>query len=118
MRKDGFAYLEPVGGHGWVRTRGLIPKDGKLSINYQAALGEVLVQVCDTKGDPYPGFSFEDCEPLKGDELAAEPRWKGKKLDELIGKWVRLEFKLFQSRIYAYRWSCDLHYGLNPQDRI
>ena len=118
MRKDGFAYLEPVGGHGWVRTRGFIPKDGKLSINYQAPLGEVQVQVCDTKGDPYPGFSFEDCDPLRGDELAAEPRWKGKKLEELVGKWVRLEFKLFQSRLFAYRWNCDLHYGLNPQKRI
>jgi hypothetical protein len=118
MRKDGFAYLESAGGDGWVRTRGLIPKDGDLTINYKAPLGRVHVQVCDKAGQPYEGFSFDDCKPLTGDELAAKPVWKNRNLAELTGKYVRLEFKIYQAHLYAYRWDCQLHYALEPQERI
>ena len=118
MRKDGFAYLEPVGAYGWVRTRGLVPRDGDLTVNYKAPLGQVRIQVCDKAGKPFAGFSFEDCVPLHGDELAARPAWKEKQLGELAGQWVRLEFELYQARLYAYRWDCQLHYALNPQERI
>jgi len=119
IRKDGFAYLEPVGNWGRVTTRCLIPKDGDLTINFKAELGSVMIQISDPAGDPFPGFGFDDFVPLTGDELRARPRWKsGKKLEELIGKDLRLEFKMNQARLYAYRWDCTLHYALKPQERI
>ena len=118
MRKDGFAYLEPVGSFAWLRTRGLIPQDAELTVNFQAPLGKVLVQVADESGTAYPGFSFDDCVPLTGDDVAGRPTWKEKSLQELVGKFVRLEFKFYQAYLYAYRWNCKLHYALNPQERI
>jgi hypothetical protein len=118
LRKDGFACLASLG-VGEVRTRGLIPKDGNLRINFQAPLGWVKVQIAKSNGEPHEGFSFEDSVPMTGDELEAIPRWKsGKKLDQLVGQWLRIEFQMFQAKLYAYRWDCTLHYALRPQERI
>jgi hypothetical protein len=29
-----------------------------------------------------------------------------------------MEFKMFQAKLYAYRWNCTLHYAHSPQERI
>jgi len=118
MRKDGFACMSYIG-TGYLRTRGLIPKDSDLRINFQVPLGWVKVQISKSNGEPYEGFTFDDSIPMTGDELEATPQWtSGKKLDELTGKWLRIEFKMFQAKLYAYRWDCTLHYALKPQERI
>ena len=118
LRKDGFACLASVG-EGLVRTRGLIPKDPDLRINFHSPFGWVKLQLSKSNGQPYEGFSFSDSVPMTGDELAAQPQWNsGKKLQELVGQWVRLEFKMFQAKLYAYRWDCTLHYAHSPQERI
>ena len=39
--------------------------------------GRVRAQLLDGEGKPIPGFTFDDCEPLRGDHLAAAVRWKG-----------------------------------------
>ncbi|MBI3942568.1 MAG: hypothetical protein HY326_06095, partial [Chloroflexi bacterium] len=118
LRKDGFAYLEPMGGWGWVKTKTLLPQDGQLELNIQAPLGEVLVQVSDEASEPIPGFTFEDAIPIQGDGVAIRPQWKEHRLDELTGKPCRLEFKLFSARLFAYRWNCQVYYAKEAQDRV
>ena len=118
LRAEGFACLEPVGGFGYFGTRNLIFKNGDLRLNFLAPNGRIWVQAShgqvtgpDTSG-PYPGFSFDDSEPLSGDELDAPVRWKGgKNLAELVGAGVRLEFKLVQAQIYAVHADFNIHYG-------
>jgi hypothetical protein len=118
LRKDGFCSLNSIGvGH--LRTRGLIPKDGNLRINYQAPLGWIKVQLSKSNGEPHEGFTFEESIPLAGDEVEATPQWKsGKSLDELVGQWLKIEFQMFGAKLYAYRWDCTLHYAHSPQERI
>ena len=118
LRKDGFAYLQPPGGWGYVAMRGLIPKDADLRINYQAMTGKMLVQLSDEEGKVLPGFSFRECYPMTGDEVYAKPRWKKKRLRSVVGKWVRLEFRLFCTRLFAVRWNSQTHYSVDPLDRI
>ena len=118
LRKDGFACLEPLAGWGWLRTRVLLPQDADLSLNVQAPTGQVLTQVTDEAGQPLPGFAFEDSVPFEGDGVAVRPRWVEGRLGELVGKPCRLEFKLFNARLYAFRWQCQVYYASEPQDRI
>ena len=119
LRKDGFAYLEPRAGWGMIRMRCLRPECGEITINFRAPLGKVLVQISDPYCKPIPGYSFADCIPLTGDELAAHPRWKKHAdVSELIGKQVRLEFRLFQAELYAVRWDSKPYYGDFPIERI
>ena len=83
----------------------------ELTINYQAPLGQVLVQITDPAGKPIPEYSFEDCIPLQGDALDQPVKWKKQQnLSELIGKPIRLEIKMIDARIYALRFEFSLWY--------
>ncbi|MFH1006014.1 MAG: hypothetical protein V1800_00750, partial [Candidatus Latescibacterota bacterium] len=105
LRKDGFAYLEPRAGWGTMTMRCVKPRSGDIAINFRAPVGQVLVQLSEPGGrfgkpvearKPIPGFSFQDCIPMTGDELYARPRWKNHAdASGVIGERVRLEFKLF-----------------------
>lgn len=134
LREDGFCYLEPKSGYGYLTTRCVLPKDANLRLNYLAPNGKVWCQLSDQNYKPLDGYSFEDCVPLTGDEVSATPRWKTKTLEEIPGKYLdpagrpahllspdllnredikylRLEFKLFQARLYAVHWNCCIKYG-------
>ena len=37
----------------------------------------VRAALLDGSDKPIPGYTFDDCEPLAGDHLAAEVRWRG-----------------------------------------
>jgi len=115
LRFDGFAYLEPIGGWGRITTRCLVPRNGKLTLNYQAPMGQLLVQVSDMARRPIKGYRFEDCIPLQGDELSARVRWKrNPDLSSLIGKRIRLEVRMCDARLYAIRVDCGLWYTNTP----
>ena len=124
LRPCGFAYLEPVAGYGYIGTRNLIPRDGRLRVNFQAPNGCIRVQAShpetgEKAASAHPGFGFEDCVPLTGDQACGEVQWKnGKNLDELVGKWVRLEFQLFQARLYAIHWDFRIQYGDPILERV
>ena len=119
LRQDGFAYLQPRAGYGTFSTRGLIPRNGDLRINFSAPYGRVWVQASNAAHEPFPGFTFEDSIPLAGDDVAGRPTWKGgKTIDQFVNEWVRLEFRLYQARVYAIHWDFRIQYGDAPIDRI
>ena len=72
LREDGFAYLEPIGGWGCIRTRVVIPQDAELTLNVQAPVERLLVQITDEAGTPYRGFSFADSVPITGDDVRCD----------------------------------------------
>lgn len=121
LRRDGFAYLESAGGIGYLATRTLIPKNGDLRLNYQAPAGRVLVQLSSPDWKPIPGFSFDDCMPLVGDEVRGKVRWKRRSnVKKLVGRPLRVEVKLLDARLYAVCLDCGLWYTCTkePMDRI
>ena len=51
---------------------------------------------------PVPGFSFDDCDALSGDELDAVVSWNGKTdLSAFAGKKIHLRFRMARSRLFA-----------------
>lgn len=116
LRKDGFACLEPTGGYGRFYTRPLVPKEGELTLNYQAPSGRLLVQICETNKTPIPGFTFEECIPLTADETAGKVRWKNHEdLRSLIGRPIKIEIKMIDARLYAIRLESKLWFGNTPE---
>jgi len=122
LRHDGFCYFE---GRGWgyFATRPLVLRDHELTVNYQAGTtGQVRVQVSDFHRNPIPGYTFEDCIPLTGDEIYGSVRWNShKNLVQLATRErIRLEFRFIDTRIYAIRVDCGLWYTNTPKpiDRI
>jgi len=122
MRHDGFCYLEPRG-WGYIATRPLVIRGDELTVNHISSIdGRVKVQVSDFHRNPLPGFTFEDCIELKGDQVYGKVRWKGNKsIADLPNKErVRIEFKFIDTWLYAIRVDCGLWFTNTPApiDRI
>ena len=73
----------------------------ELTLNLEAPVGAVTVQILDPDGKPLRGFTRKDCQPISGDSFTAPVRWK-KSLSNLQGKSVRLEFFLKDARLYSF----------------
>ena len=91
---------------GHLLTKPLLFSGRRLHLNADCgAGGQVRVGVLAEDGSPIPGFRQEECEPLIGDFLRGEVRWKtGSPLSSLVGRPVRLSFRLDRhTRLYAFR---------------
>ncbi len=69
-RVDGFVGIVAAPGGGELLTKPLIAGE-RLTVNYQAEGGKLLVELQDADGRPLKGFGIADCEPLTGDEVDA-----------------------------------------------
>ncbi|MCA1963494.1 MAG: hypothetical protein LDL31_06070, partial [Prosthecobacter sp.] len=104
LRKDGLTYLRSLGGWGSFISKPLTLFEPRLEINLNAPQGEAQFQLTDMKGQPLDGFTFENCEPItKVDALRHPLRWKGKSLDSVVNKAVRLECRLRNGDLHAIR---------------
>jgi hypothetical protein len=101
QRLDGFVSLASGGGKGTALTRPLVFAGNRLRLNAISG-GAIRVGVLDQAGKPVEGLALEDCEPIRGDKLEHEVRWKGgPALGRLEGKTVRLKFELTDARLFA-----------------
>ncbi len=114
LRQDGFVYLESMAGAGYLTTRWVRLHDDQLLLNAQAPYGEVRVQIADIEGQPLPGYTFDRCEPFRGDSLAWQPSWQGRAgLAELSGRPIRIDVRLYHARLYAIHGNIELVYASN-----
>lgn len=114
LRTDGFVCLASGPGKGELTTATLYPRSPRLSLNLRAPFGGVRVQVCDPDCHPLPGYSFDNCQELRGDGVALQPRWKehddlSAALQMLENKnivpskpgWLRLQIEMEQAELYS-----------------
>ncbi len=53
-------------------------------------------------GEPLPGYSFEDCEPVSGNQVRHPMKWKGSSdLSSLSGKKINVRFQMNRATLYA-----------------
>ena len=70
------------------------------------ARGFVRVALCNRQGRPLPGFSLADCDTIRGDSIRSVVSWKGASgLGRYIGKTIRLQFELFDAKLYAFQFA-------------
>ena len=99
----GFLYKDGHGKGGYVVTKPLKVTGPKLTLNYWGGQGNVRVEVQDAEGKPIPQYVEADAIPMNGEALRAPARWKAEAdLTELVGKEVRLKFRLWGCTLYSY----------------
>ena len=76
---------------------------GPLVINADASKGELRVRVSDEKRKPLEDYGYDDGETIKSDSTKHEVRWKGKSMDELKNRNVRLEFFMRDADLFTFR---------------
>jgi len=105
LRLDGLASINAPYSGGEMVTVPLIFSGDRLELNYAtSAAGQVQVEVQDSQGKPFPGFTLEGSKILIGDRIAGEARWKsGADVGALQGKTVRLRFVMRDADLYSLR---------------
>ncbi len=105
MRLDGFISVNAGFKEGEFVTKPLTFSGSSLELNYSTAgAGQVRVELQDAKGKPVPGFSLEDCDPIKGDAIAGYVSWKeNSDVSRLAKRPVRLRFVMNEADVYSLR---------------
>jgi hypothetical protein len=119
LRLDGFFRLESYALRGTVMTRTLkFTGDGDLRLNARAPYGQVRVRITDPSGTAIPGYSFDECVPLAGDELFWTPVWTSGKRIASLPRDLRyhIEVELVCGELYAIRGDFQLDYGFGRED--
>ena len=99
-RLDGFVSLD--GDDGVVETVLLRLPDGRLEVNVDASGGSLGIEVLSPDGRVQPGFSAEDCTPIRGDHVRHSVRWGDLDLNQ-AGQPCRLRFLLKSAKLYSFR---------------
>jgi hypothetical protein len=107
LRLDGFASLQAGFKEGDIITRPFVFKGKELEINYAtSAAGFVRVEMLDAKGKSIPGYTFNDCMEIIGNEIKRIVSWNGKEdVSALEGKQVRLKIYMKDADLYALKFS-------------
>ena len=101
-RRDGFVSLDAGEKEGIVETVPLKSSGEKLTLNVDAAGGQVIVELIDPQtAKPLPGYSAADAVPITADSVRQPVRWKNKTNLPADGKF-RLRFRLKNARLYSY----------------
>ena len=106
LRRDGFMYLESHSNRGRIMTRSLrLGERLDLTLNVRAPYGWVRAQLSDIEGRPFEGYTFEECEPFRGDNHLWEPIWDGASRApwQQSGGVGRIEVELTNAELYAIR---------------
>ncbi len=111
-----FCGLESVGNSGRLITKNFyLDKDGAMpTINVACPYGEMRVQLRDTRNRPVKGFTFADCVPFRGNELAWKPLWKERRIEETAGKLYNMEIELYNGCIFGISGSMKPFHGALP----
>ncbi len=103
LRLDGFVSVQAPYTGGEMLTKPLTFRGKHLYLNFStSAAGEIRVEIQNAKGQPIPGFSLQDAEPIIGNEIERAVSWKnGSDVSRLAGKVVRLRFVMKDADLYA-----------------
>ena len=105
------AVLEAGGEWGHVTTKPFRLDGDTLEVNIDASEGGFLVEVLDANNQPYVDsakkqeFDWDNNRIYRNvDGLRLQPRWRGdRNLESLVGKVVRLRFRLRNAKLYAFQ---------------
>ncbi len=106
IRKDGFVSLQSAGQVGEVLTRPLRIWGDSLEVNYATdATGWLRFELCRPDGTPIKGFTLYDSEILFGNELQHTVQWRGGSLAGLNEEPIRLRIRMENADLYSLRFN-------------
>jgi hypothetical protein len=105
LRLDGFVSVYAPYKGGEMITKPFTFRGNKLDVNFStSAAGSILVEVLDADGQPLPGYSLKDAQPLIGNEISRSVFWNGNSdIKSLEGKVIRLRFVMKDAHLYSMK---------------
>lgn len=107
-RLHGFVSMDCGEKAGRIETRPLQLSAPALRVNADAAGGELRVALLEAGGQPIPGLTLEDCEPLRADATRWAARWRGGKIPPL-DRPVRAVIQMRHCRLFSLSAASAVH---------
>ena len=103
-RKEGFVSIraDTAGKRSYVVTRPLLWTGGDLLVNADGQHGYVSVRVTDVTWRDVEGYGYDQAEPFAGDAVRHRVRWGSRSLQDLSGRYIRLEFQFVNGDLFAF----------------
>ena len=105
LRRDGFASLGSLASSkqmGFITTKPLKNLNGKLWVNTNAREGWLKVEVLTAEGKVLPGYSRNECGPIRKDGIKLEVNWGQRKRLPDSSRPLRLRFILQNADLYSF----------------
>ena len=104
IRRDGFCGLEATCYGAQVITKCLELLKPDLRFNLRSECGWARFALLTPRGEPLPGFSYDDCVPFEfSGGTDVRPVWKEKTLDAALGQQLRIAVELNSSILHSIR---------------
>lgn len=100
-RRDGFVSLSAGSERGRVETVTLDPSGSSLCVNADVGDGELAIELVNADGTVVPGYSSEDCVPIRADSTKHVVEWRGRNGVD-AGKPVRVRFTMRNTELFSY----------------
>jgi len=101
IRKDGFCGIDGMGVCAKVITKCMQIQKADLTFNINANCGNARFGIMRSEGGFVDGFSFDDSERFAGDETEITPRWRSHRIEEVLGRQVRVAVELNGAVLHA-----------------
>ena len=116
LRRDGFVSVDAGPRPGILMTRPLVFAGDRLHVNFDTKGGRIRAAVYAADfvpgtrypfenwkiGQPAPGFTLDDCTPIRANTLDGVLNWKGGGLKQFEGKSIVVLFELVESSLYSF----------------
>ena len=105
MRLDGFASVQASHKKGEMVTKPFTFQGNRLLLNFAtSAAGSIRVEIQDSTGQPFPGYTLADSKEIIGNEIEQVVLWQhGDDVSQLTGETIRLRFVMKEADLYALR---------------
>lgn len=108
QRLDGFVSLDAGEGQSELLTKDLNFTGNILVLNSQSieVNGEILVQLEDSNGNIFDGYSFGESIPITKDSVSNLVSWKnGSEVGNLNGRVIRIRIRTKNSKLFAFQFT-------------
>ncbi|MDY0098584.1 MAG: hypothetical protein RBR81_05235 [Bacteroidales bacterium] len=105
LRIDGFCSLHAGYESGEMFTQQFRFTGNNLLINFStSAAGYILFELLDNNGKPIPGYSFNSCLPLTGNEISRQVEWQNNpQLSHLQGESISIHIRMKDADLYSIK---------------
>lgn len=106
LRLDGYVSLDATLREGHVETKPVYSREPHLFINGRCGPdGYIRAEVLDRMDNVWEGFSRNDCDPFRGDNIHHRVTWGGRAAVDGIPDSVKLRFYLKDAELYGFQFA-------------
>jgi hypothetical protein len=102
LRRNGFVSLDAGSKLGMVTTQAMCKIQGPLLVNADASRGSLVAELLDLDSNPIPGYTVNDCLPLRSNGLEEPIQWREHSELPESQEAIRIRFLIKKTSLFGF----------------